>query len=95
MLKKFSIAIADRRYYLELKPNDEEVMRRAAKRLNEKINKLSRQYDCPAYDHLAMAALLISIENEETKLQQRYSSEQLELDEIAESVRRALLDDDF
>lgn len=95
MLKNFSIAIADRRYYLELNPNDEEVMRRAAKLLNEKIDKLSRQYDCPAYDHLAMAALMISIENEETKLQQQYSSEQLDIDEIATLVKKALLDDDF
>lgn len=95
MFKNFSVAIADRRYYVELMPKDEELMRRAAKLLNEKIDKLSRQYDCSAYDHLAMAALLSSIENEETKLQQRYSGEQQEIDQIAASVRKALADDDF
>ncbi len=90
MPKTYSVSIAERKYYLEIASEDEEVMRRAAKRLNEKIDELSRKYDCTSYDHLAMAALLVSIDNEESKLRQTYSAERQEIDQIAASVRRAL-----
>lgn len=93
MLKAFSVIIAERKYHLEIRANDEEVMRRAAKQLNAKIDEMSRKYDCSAYDHLAMAALLSAIESEEIKLQQRYSTEQQEIDKISDQVRRALEDE--
>lgn len=93
MFKTFSVVIGGRRYHLNIRANDEEVMRRAAKQLNEKVDQLSRKFDCSAYDHLAMAALLSAIEAEEAKLQKRYSTEQQEIDKISDQVRKALEED--
>ncbi len=93
MKKTFSVAIAAKRYYLEIDKDDEELMRRAAKKLNEKIAELTtKRYECEQRDYLAMAALLIAIENEENILIHKYSSEQKELEELAASVQRALED---
>ncbi len=93
MKKTFSVDIAAKKYYLAIDHSDEEVMRRAAKRLNTLISELQKnKFDCEQRDIIAMAALLISIENEENILIHKYSSEQQELQELASSVKRALDD---
>lgn len=92
-MKSLSVKIAGRRYHVQINPQDEELMRRAAKKLNDKIDEMSKKYDCTSYDHLALAALLTSIENEETKERNKYSTERQELADLAESVKRALAED--
>ncbi|MFI3288492.1 MAG: cell division protein ZapA [Rikenellaceae bacterium] len=93
MKKTFSVTIAGRRYWLEIDQSDEEVMRRGAKALNEKIRELQQlRFDCTSFDYLAMAAISKSIECEELKLRQKYASGSEELDELAAKVSRALED---
>ncbi len=91
MKKKFSVMVAGHRYWLEIDQGEEEVMRRGAKALNEKISELvSKKYECSSYDLLAMAAICKSIECEELRLRLKYSKDQEELDELAATVARAL-----
>lgn len=92
-MKSLSVKIAGRKYFVDIKAEDEELMRRAAKKLNDRFDFLSKKYDCSSFDHMAMAALLCSIENEETKEKQKYSPERQELEELAESVKKALQED--
>ncbi|MFI3298789.1 MAG: cell division protein ZapA [Rikenellaceae bacterium] len=93
-IRTFSVQLAERKYYLEIDESDEEVMRRAAKRLNHFVAELTAKYDCTAFDHLAMASLMVAIEAEEAKMQFKYSEKEKELDELAAEVRRALEDND-
>ncbi len=82
--KSYTVTIAERRYKVSLAPEDEAIMRRAAKTLNEKLKEIkSRRYDCSLLDNLAIASLLIAIEYEEYR-------EQSKLDDIYQKVRQAL-----
>lgn len=93
MKKTFSVLIAAHKYFIDIYPEDEELMRRAVKKINDQMEALGKTYDVTTFDRLALASLLISIENEENKEKQKYSTERQELDQLAESVKRALMDD--
>lgn len=88
---KIRVLIADKPFSVNIERGDEEVVRRATKIINEKIASSRRQYDAPTFDHLAMAALHISIENEMNKEKSKYSIERLELEELARSVEEELV----
>lgn len=87
---KIRIIIADKPYSVNIEARDEEVVRRAAKLINERIETSRRNYNAPTIDHLAMAAFQISIENEQNKLKFHHSLDRLELDELARTVEQEL-----
>lgn len=87
---KIRVIIADKPYSINIEREDEEVVRRAAKVINERIEVSRRQYDAPTLDHLAMAAFQVSIENEVNREKYKYSIERLELEELAASVEQEL-----
>lgn len=87
---KIRIIIADKPYSINIEARDEEVVRRAAKLINERIEHSRRSYDAPTIDHLAMAAFQISIENEQNKLKFQHSFARIELDELARTVEQEL-----
>ncbi|HXH18572.1 MAG TPA: cell division protein ZapA [Chitinophagales bacterium] len=58
-----NLLIAGRSYPLKIKPEEEEIVRRAAKRVNEKIHELQEQYAAKdKQDYLAMVALMNEVE---------------------------------
>ena len=58
-LISINLIIADRPYPLKVKPEEEDVVRQAAKQLNEKIKDLQQQYSAKdKQDYLAMCALM-------------------------------------
>ena len=63
-LININLVIADRPYPLKIKPDEEEGVRRAAKKLNEKVKELQSQYGAKdKQDYLAMCALMSEVEN--------------------------------
>ena len=63
-LININLVIADRPYPLKIKPEEEEVVRMAAKKLNEKVKELQGQYAAKdKQDYLAMCALMNEVEN--------------------------------
>ena len=63
-LININLVIADRPYPLKIKPEEEEVVRRAAKKLNSKVKELQGQYAAKdKQDYLAMCALMNEVEN--------------------------------
>lgn len=63
-LININLVIADRPYPLKIKPEEEEVVRRAARKLNEKVKELQGQYAAKdKQDYLAMCALMNEVEN--------------------------------
>lgn len=87
---KIRVMIADRPYSISITPEEEEIVRRAAKKINEQIIDTRKRFDAPNIDHLAMAALKISIENEQNRQKYHYSIDRLELEELAKSVDSVL-----
>lgn len=62
-LININLQIAGRFYPLKIKPAEEEVVRRAAKKVNEKVNELQEQYAAKdRQDYLAMCALMNEVE---------------------------------
>lgn len=58
-----NVIIADRPYRLKIKPSEEENVRKAAKKVNEKVKSFQSTYEAKdKQDYLAMAALLFSVE---------------------------------
>lgn len=87
---KIRIVIADKPYSIQIEAKDEELVRRAAKLINERVNASRRSYDAPTIDHLAMAAFHISIENEQNKYKAQHSLARVELDELLRTVELEL-----
>lgn len=87
---KIRVLIADKPYSVNIEKQDEEVVRRAAKIVNTHIEASRRQYEAPTFDHLAMAAFQISIENEVNKEKFKYSIERIEIEELAKTVENEL-----
>ncbi len=88
--KVFKIVIGGVSYKVIAEPRDEEVIRRAGRVLQKKIELMQETYNCADRDFIALAALLISIEAEELKMKRRYSGGEEELDELLLEVKRAL-----
>ena len=62
-LININLQIAGRSYPLKIKPEEEEVVRLAAKKLTEKVNGLQDQYAAKdKQDYLAMCALMSEVE---------------------------------
>ncbi|GIV34683.1 MAG: hypothetical protein KatS3mg031_2218 [Chitinophagales bacterium] len=58
-----NLIIAGRSYPLKIRPEEEEVVRKAAKQLNEKVNELQEMYAAKdKQDYLAMCALMNEVE---------------------------------
>lgn len=87
---KIRVIIADKPFSITITPPEEEIVRRAAKKINDDIALSRRKFDAPTFDHLAMVALLTSIENEKNKEKYHYSIDRLELEELARSVDSVL-----
>ena len=66
-MMKIRVEIAEKPYRLTIPADEEEKVRRAAKHIKEEIDALKRNYDASLTEYLAMAAMRISIENEENK----------------------------
>ena len=63
-----NLLISGRSYPLKIKPDEEEIVRRAAKRVNEKVQEFQEQYAAKdKQDYLAMAALMSEIELQANK----------------------------
>ncbi len=84
--------IEGHRFHLSIEETDEEVMRRGVKQLQEKLNEMAIKYKSSAFERLAMTGIMLAIENEEQRLQARYSAQSIELEELTASVKRALED---
>ncbi len=62
-LININLIVADRTYPLKIRPEEEEVVRRAAKKLNERVKELQQQYSAKdKQDYLAMCALMNEVE---------------------------------
>jgi cell division protein ZapA len=62
-LININLQIAGRSYPLKIKPEEEEAVRLAAKKLNEKVSGLQEQYAAKdKQDYLAMCALMSEVE---------------------------------
>jgi len=58
------VVVADRPYPLKVQnSNEEELVRKAAKLVNEKINELGKNYEADKLDLLAMSSLMLATEN--------------------------------
>ena len=67
-LININLLISGRSYPLKIKPDEEEIVRRAAKRVNEKVQEFQEQYAAKdKQDYLAMAALMSEIELQANK----------------------------
>lgn len=80
-----NVIIADRPYRLKIKPSEEENVRKAAKRVNDKIKSFQSTYEAKdKQDYLAMAALLFSVEALNTKPAEAGTDDKLlsKLDEL-------------
>ena len=64
---KINVEIAGKLYRLTISAEEEERVRRAAAQIKRQIDALKRAYDASLIEYLAMAAMRISIENEENK----------------------------
>lgn len=90
---KIRVEIAEKPYRLTIPAEDEERVRRAATRIKEQINELKKVHDASLTEYLAMAALRISIENEENKERLEMSPESLRLKALAGRLDRWLNED--
>ena len=58
-----NLLIADRPYPLKIKPEEEEMVRKVAKEINEKVKQFQYQYAAKdKQDYLAMCALMLGVE---------------------------------
>lgn len=66
-MMKITVEIADKPYRLTISADEEQKVRRAAEQIKRQIAKLKREFDATLIEYLSMAAMRISIENEENK----------------------------
>jgi len=73
-----NIVIADRPYRLKIKPQEEEVVRKAAKKINTQIKSLQNTYDAKdKQDYLAMSILMTTSELINLEANQTDENEQI------------------
>ena len=85
-MMKIRVEIAEKPYRLTIPADEEERVRRAAKHIKEQIDFLKRNYDASLTEYLAMAAMRISIENEENKERLQMAPEALKLKALASQL---------
>ncbi len=78
-MMKIRVEIAEKPYRLTIPADEEERVRRAARHIKEQIDALKRHYDASLTEYLAMAAMRISLENEENKERLEMAPEALKL----------------
>lgn len=66
-MMKIRVEIAEKPYRITIPIEDEERVRRAASHIKEQIETLKRKHEATLTEYLAMAALQISIENQENR----------------------------
>jgi len=77
---KIKLSIADRVYPLNIRPEQEEGLRKAAKRINEVIKKFEQDYAVrDKQDVLAMSALQFAAEIEQNQLSSTSELQEAEL----------------
>ena len=77
---KIKLSIADRVYPLSIRPEQEEGLRKAAKRINEVIKKFEQDYAVrDKQDVLAMSALQFAAEIEQNQLSSTSELQEAEL----------------
>lgn len=91
-MMKIRVEIAERPYQLTISADEEERVRRAAKQIRDQIESLKRNYEASLTEYLAMAAMRISIENEENKDRLRMGPETLRLRDLASELDRRIGD---
>jgi cell division protein ZapA (FtsZ GTPase activity inhibitor) len=94
-LLNINVTIYDRQYKLKVRPEEEESVRNAAKRISEKVKELQEQFaGKDKQDFLAMAALLIATEIKEPEQKQIPVVEQInistELDQLNQQILKAI-----
>lgn len=63
-LININLVIADRPYPLKIKPSEEELVRKAAKELNNKVKEYQKVYAAKdKQDYLAMTALMYAVDS--------------------------------
>lgn len=87
-MMKIRVEIAEKPYRLTIPADEEERVRRAAKHIRDQIENLKRNYDASLTEYLAMAAMRISIENEENKERLKMAPEALRLKDLATTLDR-------
>lgn len=87
---RIRLEIAEKPFSLTIKRSEEEIVRRAAKRIKEEIGELRRKHDATLMEYLSMAALLIAIENEHGKERIKLSRELRDIEELAGDVEAFL-----
>ncbi|AFU67557.1 hypothetical protein P700755_000534 [Psychroflexus torquis ATCC 700755] len=90
---KIKLSIADRVYPLNIRPEQEEGLRKAAKRINEVIKKFEQDYAVrDKQDVLAMSALQFAAEIEQNQLSSTSELQEAEtkLVELSEMIKEQL-----
>lgn len=87
-MMKIRVEIAERPYQLTISADEEERVRRAARQIRDRIETLKRKFDATLIEYLSMAAIQISIENEENKERLRMNPETLRLRDLASELER-------
>ncbi len=72
------VEIADKRYRLQVSPEDEEFVRTSAKHIRQKMKELKGQYTSEKQDYLAMVCLLICVDLLKQEREQTEKNKQLE-----------------
>ncbi len=87
-----NIVIADRSYRLKIDPNDEEVVRKTIKIINEKIIEFKTQFSGKdLQDYVAMVLLWFATEQQKPSLAEITSQEtQRELEKIEDLLDKSL-----
>ncbi|WP_127846335.1 cell division protein ZapA [Psychroflexus aestuariivivens] len=90
---KIKLSIADRVYPLTIRPEQEEGLRKAAKRISDTIKKLEQSYAVrDKQDVLAMSALQFAAEIEQSQLSSKSEINQVEmkLETLDEMIKKQL-----
>ncbi|MEG2319062.1 MAG: cell division protein ZapA [Mucinivorans sp.] len=83
---RIRVLIADKPFVLTISSDEEERVRGAAKDINSRIEELRRLHKVDVLDSLAMAALQISIANQENLYKLDHSIEALELQQMKSEI---------
>lgn len=84
------VEIADKVYRMTINSDEEEKVRRAARRIKDEIALLRKKFETSYVDYLAMAALQISIENEANIEKLTFSTERLMIEEMSQELEEML-----
>lgn len=90
-LININLLIADRPYPLKIKPEEEEMVRKVAKDINEKVKQFQYKYAAKdKQDYLAMCALMLGVEKASREKGDSSSDQEMAtaIDEIESILKR-------